>query len=147
MPGASLTLNNLTVTLGRTSIESGAGIFNNGTLSLTNCTVSGNSVGTGGAGGGIFNNGTVDLTNSTVSGNSANLGGGINNNGTVNLTNSTISGNFAGGVGSGIRNNGTLRARNTIISGNRAAQFNLDGSIQFNENNIIGNEGAVRLAP
>ena len=40
-------------------------------LTLTNCTVSGNSA--TGNGGGLFNNGTATLTNCTVSGNSSGM--------------------------------------------------------------------------
>ena len=63
------------------------------------------------SGGGIYNSGTLTLTNSTVSGNSATSGGGAifnNNAGTLTLTNSTLSGNTAGGHGGGILNYGTL---------------------------------------
>ncbi len=48
-----------------------AGIFNSGTLSLTNSTLSNNSASVNGGnvrGGGIFNSGTLTLTNSTLSG-------------------------------------------------------------------------------
>ena len=50
-----------------------------------------------GNGGGIYNGGTLTLTNSTVSGNTAwaTRGGGIYNSGTLTLTNSTVSGNTA----------------------------------------------------
>jgi hypothetical protein len=50
----------------------GAGIYNEGTLTVTNSTVSGNSA--GGDGGGIRNDGGPTLINSTVSGNSAGVG-------------------------------------------------------------------------
>ncbi len=53
---------------------SGGAIYNQGTLTLTNSTVSGNSASR--AGGGIYNFGTLTLTNSTVSGNSASRDGG-----------------------------------------------------------------------
>ena len=58
-------------------------------------------------GGGIFNAGTLTLTNSTVSGNNADEnGGGIfnDNGGTPMLTNSTVSGNNAAVDGGGIFN-------------------------------------------
>jgi hypothetical protein len=70
----------------------------------------GNTAGTAPAnGGGIANDGTVTITNSTISGNAAgpNVGGGIANYGTVTITNSTISGNSmdaGGGAGGGIYN-------------------------------------------
>ena len=74
----TVSLNNLTIENGDdTSGVFGGGIFNDGTLTLTNSTVSGNTATY--YGGGIYNYGTVTLTNSTVSGNSANWGGGIFN--------------------------------------------------------------------
>src|SRR5262249_57269372 len=50
----------------------------------------------GGNGGGIWNNGTATLTDCTVSGNSANNGGGIANYGTATLINTIVAGNLAG---------------------------------------------------
>src|SRR5437899_9354570 len=65
-------------------------------------------------GGGIYNQGTLTLSNSTLSGNSAarpvvnpSGGGGIYNQGTVTLSNSTLSGNSATYFGGGIYNQGT----------------------------------------
>ncbi len=81
---------------------------------------------TPGIGGGIYNGGTLALTNSTVSGNNAGAaGGGILNagTGTLTLTNSTVSGNSAnnaGATGGGIRNDGDATLVNTIVAGNSA---------------------------
>jgi hypothetical protein len=100
--------------------ESGP-IFNEGTLTLSNSTVSGNSAFLGG---GIVNLGTLTLNNSTVSGNSADTGGGIVNFGTLSLNNSTVSGNSAGGDGGGIYNFAfadTLSISNSTVSGNSAS--------------------------
>jgi parallel beta-helix repeat protein len=91
-----------------------------GTLTLTDCTVSGNY------GGGIFNNqhGMLTLTDCTVSGNSAYMGGGIYNGGTATLTDCTVSGNSGGhgglafGNGGGIFNGGTLTLTDCTVSGN-----------------------------
>jgi hypothetical protein len=84
-------------------------------------------------GGGILNEGTLTLTNSTVNGNSANAGRGIQNisNGSpasLTVTGSTISNNFGisgatANLGGGIENAAasgaaTLTATNTTISGN-----------------------------
>jgi len=147
--GSAVTVNisGVTIRNGGTG-DVGGGVFNAGTLTLTNSTVSGNNV--GGSGGGIYNaNGaTALLTNITVSGNNAGEdGGGIFNFGTLTLTNSTVSGNNAGddagGVfnvtggtamltgitvngnnagdgGGGIRNSGTLTLTNSTVSGNNA---------------------------
>ena len=65
-----------------------------GTVSVSNSTLSGNSAGN--RGGGIYNTGTVSVvsvSNSTLSGNSVLSGGGIfNRDGTVSVSNSTLSG-------------------------------------------------------
>ena len=65
--------------------------MNSGMLTLTDSAVSSN---TGELGGGIYNDkGTVSLTNSTVSDNTIDFDGGgiLNERGTLTLTNSTIS--------------------------------------------------------
>jgi hypothetical protein len=77
----------------------GGGILNFGTLTVSNCTLSGNSVNDASVyvceGGAIFNiAGTVNVSNSTLSGNSAGFGGAIYNySGLIEVTNSVFSGN------------------------------------------------------
>jgi predicted outer membrane repeat protein len=103
----------------------GGGIYNEGTLMLSESTVSGNR---SAAGGGIYNEGTLMLSESTVSGNTATTGhgGGISNVRqaavpTATLTNSTVSGNTADLGGGGIYNEGdgsTVTLANTTVSGN-----------------------------
>src|ERR1043166_8041828 len=67
-------LSGLTVTMG--NAMSGGGIYNAGTLTLTDSEVMGNVA--SGNGGGIFSDGgALSVTNSTVSGNTAYGGGGI----------------------------------------------------------------------
>ena len=106
--------------------EDAGGINNNGTLTLTDSTVSGNTAtGPYAYGGGVTNyEGTLTLINSTVSGNSAARGGGIMNysNGTLTLTDSTVSGNTATS-GGGINTSGTvtLTLINSTVSGNSSA--------------------------
>ena len=148
--GVTVQTSNLTITNGNLAAgQSGAGILNQGTLTLSNSivtsnhaewrgggisnvatmtlnhsTISGNTAAAGGfiGGGGIFNNGTLTLSNSTVSGNMTTLeGGGINNNagGTLMLSNSTVSGNTAGS-GGGIINFNTVTVNDSTISGNTA---------------------------
>src|SRR5262249_53344051 len=97
----------VSITRGTATLKnfSGGGLANVlGTLTVTDCTVSGNSAGDNG--GGLYNlNGTLTLTNCTVSGNSAGYdGGGLWNNGTATLTDCTVSGNSAGNDGGGLFN-------------------------------------------
>ena len=131
---ASLTVQNLTIANG--SFAVGGGIFNNGTLAITNSTFSGNSA-SGGSGGGIVNADTLTITNSTFSGNNAVAGGGIVNTGTLTITNSAFSGNSASSsVGGGITNAGTLTITNSTFSGNSA---NWGGGINNTNTLIITN--------
>jgi len=58
---AHASLSNLTIANGKGN--DGGAIYNNGTLTLTNCTLSGNSATY--EGGGIFKRGTATLTNCT----------------------------------------------------------------------------------
>jgi hypothetical protein len=103
----------------------GAGILNHGTLTVSACTISNNSVGN--EGGGIFSDGTLTVSGCTVSGNSAAYGAGISNRGRATLVSSTISNNQAFNMdgsyqpyaeGGGIFNHGTLMLRGCTISGN-----------------------------
>jgi hypothetical protein len=95
--GVQANLTNLTITHGNAS--GGGGIFNGGTLTVTNSTIAANSATrSADAGGGIYNRGTLTLTNSTISGNSATIaGGGIANGGTATLNNSIVADNGGGG--------------------------------------------------
>jgi hypothetical protein len=118
------TLNNVTVT--GNSGATGNGIYNAGTLTIINSTISANSS-IGSVAGGIFNapKAHLTLTNDTISGNSAAEAGGLENFGTANLTNVTISGNSDTGLSQqagGIFNdlNGVLSLDNCTISGNTA---------------------------
>jgi hypothetical protein len=111
----------------------GGGILNFGTLTVSNCTLSGNSVTYANAvsqGGAIYNTGTLTVSNCTLSGNSAAGGsggiadgGGIANiGGTVTVSNSILSGNSAAYAGGGIFNyvGGKVTVINSILSGNSA---------------------------
>ncbi|WKZ47134.1 MAG: sortase [Anaerolineales bacterium] len=131
----NLTLDGLTVRHGRCngsctlpSTSGGGGIFNQGTLTVTDSAISDNSA--TGYGGGVFNLGNLTVTNSTLSGNSAIWGGGINNSRTLTVTNSTLSGNSAGNTGGGIDNGSTLTVANSTLSGNSAGD---DGGGIYND--------------
>jgi hypothetical protein len=121
--GVTASISGLTITGG--DAASGGGLSNQGTATLTDCTLSGNSAsGLIGLGGGLINDGgtaILTLTNCTVSGNSAGSGGGgLDNQGTATLTDCTVSGNAAEGlgVGGGLENDGTAALTNTIVAGN-----------------------------
>jgi hypothetical protein len=118
----TLTVSNSTLS-GNSAYKTGAGIYNNGTLTLSSSTLSKNSAPYGG---GIWNTatGTLTVNSSTLSKNSAAHGGGILNNGTLTVSNSTLSDNFGFGsksVGGGIANyQGTLTVSGSTLSGNSA---------------------------
>ncbi len=130
-------LNQLTVTKGKGDL--GGGIFNVGTLNVTNSTFSGNTATSDG--GGIYNNGgNAIITNSTFSGNTATSdGGGIYNNGGSNatITNSTFSGNTAGGLGGGIVNDlgAAMKFYNSVVA-NSSSGGNCTGAIGGGSNNL-----------
>ncbi len=134
--GVTVTLDNLTLADGWVSGDSGGGIDNQGNLTITNSTISGNTANTG-DGGGIVNNGSGILTvaNSTFSGNTADNGGGLMNIGTATVTNSTFSGNTANG--GGINNSGTLHYANTIIANSTGGDCVNSGTIGTNLNNLV----------
>ena len=98
----------------------GAGIYNEGTMVMNNCTVTENTTdhimgygshGSNGFGGGIYSSGTLEMTNCKVTQNIA-KGGDGNGNGD----------NFAGyGFGGGIYiRNGSLEMTNCTVAGNAA---------------------------
>ena len=129
---AIVMISGLTIKSG--SADTGGGIRNTGTLTLTSSTISGNSATSGlRVGGGIYNfpGKTLTVTNSTLSGNSAFAGGGIfidQYGGSVSVSNSTLSGNSAT-IGGGIYNwGGTLTVDNSVLSGNLAGTADILGS-------------------
>ncbi|MGO8902250.1 MAG: beta strand repeat-containing protein [Isosphaeraceae bacterium] len=137
LPGGDLTLDGVTVTGGNESTGTGGGtgggILNDGTLAVTNTTISGNMATY--QGGGIFNNGTLVVTSSTFSGNGRNNsdGGGIANFGTLAVTSSTFSDN-AGQEGGAIFNSqGQATVTNTTISGNTS---DMNGGGIFNQSTL-----------
>ena len=152
-PGSATDISGVTVRNGSSS--GGGGIGNEGTLTLNNSTLSGNtgrgisstgtvtinnSTASGNTGRGIANAGTMTIDNSTVSGNS---GGGIFNSGsgvgTMTLVNSTVSGNTkATGNGGGIFNSGTMTVTNSTVSGNETAHIEAQGG-------GIANSGTLTL--
>jgi hypothetical protein len=162
-PATTVTISGLTITNGDAGVGSGGGIYNDhATLTVSNCTVSGNSAGNSFSGGGIFNNGSgfpggaiLTVANSTLSGNSAGGGGGIFNNGqqgggaSLHVVNSTLSGNSATS-GGGIDNFGfegvaTVEIGNTILKAGAAGEniVNWSGWVTSRGYNL-SSDGGVR---
>jgi len=127
-PGRTVTISDLTIRNGHAPAADGGGILNDATLTITNCTVSGN---TAGHGGGTFNAGTLTIVNCTISGNTAAIGnpaaegaGTYNADAsTLTITNSTFSGNAAANYGGASFNLGALQIANSTLSGNSSVLF------------------------
>jgi Right handed beta helix region len=150
----------------------GGGIWNNGTLVVSDTTFSENNSDIfNGQGAGIYNTGDLTVTGSLFVGNGPYGGALTNSGGTATLTNCTISGNTArrgpssGGVFS---SGGTLTLRyctitlndqvgvvgpatikDCIIAQNNPSSFYVDagGSITSEGYNIIGNNFGTNTAP
>jgi CSLREA domain-containing protein len=128
--GAALNINHLTIADGANSGATfGGGIRNNGTLTVSNSTFSGNECGNLAFGGGaIYSEGTLTVTDSTFSGNACGEvafgGGAIYSKGSLTVTGSTFSGNACNqALGGAIYNAGSLTVTNTTFSRNGAAPF------------------------
>ena len=145
LENAVLELENVEVTGGFVTGNSGGGIYNSGTVSINNSTISGNLENFSNGGGGMYNAGTANITNSTISDNSAFYGGGIRNIGTISISDSNISDNFGNTFGGGISNySGTVSISNINLSGN-SADFdgggisNFSGTVSISNSTIIDN--------
>jgi hypothetical protein len=115
-----VSLSGLTISNGSTT-GLGGGIYNNGNLTISACTLSNNSA-IYGDGGGIYNefSATLTVSNSTVSGNTAaNDGGGIYNYGKLTTTGSVVEKNRAF-YGGGIWNGGSATISSSTVSSNLA---------------------------
>ncbi len=153
--GVSFTLNDLTVAHGLTSGD-GGGLFNNGTVSISNSTFANNEGRFGGTarggGGGLYNNGTMSISNSTFANNSAsggNAGGGLENFGTVSISNSTFANNSAFAGGGLITFGGTVSISNSTFANNSAPDGfggglnNQVGTVSITQS-IVANNSAGR---
>jgi hypothetical protein len=124
--GVTVSISGLTIINGF-SQQNGGGIGNQGTLTVSNCTISGNRAWD--LGGGIFNShtGTLMVNNSNILDNNAGVlvgglgdGGGIYTSDVLMVSNSTFFGNQADNNGGGIFNDSILTVISSTISGNLA---------------------------
>ncbi|MDX2042660.1 MAG: choice-of-anchor Q domain-containing protein [Acidobacteriota bacterium] len=137
--GVTATISGLTISNGNAGTGDGGGILNDGTLTIANCHITGN---TAVGGGGISNTlgNLLTLTQSTVSGNTAtgsSTGGGIASFGGTTIANSTISGNIVtgsnGGNGGGLRlSSAGATITSSTITNNSAAGANSAGGLRDN---------------
>jgi hypothetical protein len=120
----TIAISGLTITHGNPADYVGGGIWNGGSLTLSDCTVSDNQAAGGQyglGGGGILNWGSLTVTHCTISGNvTGGDGGGIDNHNEATVNESMITDNDAGGSdgGGGIRNYGEMTVNSSTISGN-----------------------------
>ncbi len=141
----------ITSTLESNAADWGGGLsVNNGSLSMSESAVSGNTAGndasdsTPGEGGGIYESGgTVTISTSTLRNNTASQGGGLYlNNGSSTITASTFTGNTAGVAGGGVFNDDDFVAANCTIFGNDAGAgggLDNDGTASLTACTISGN--------
>ncbi len=162
---ATVTISGLTIEdgLGSFSVphgpaSNGGGIFNFGTLTVKDSTVTNNTA-LDGFGGGIYNAGTLTVKYSSVSDNTAGeAGGGIYNFLSATVTHSTLTNNVAGFAGGGIYNSGsadrtTLSVANTTVTGNSSTYGSAGGIYNFDtvaikystlsDNSAVSNAGAI----
>ena len=132
---AHVSLSKLTIQNGVAS-GYGGGIYNPGTLTINNSTLSGNGAFYGG--GGIYNPGTLTISNSTISGNSASTaGGGIWGPGTATLQNSVVANNSGGNC------RGTMTSDGYNLSSDGTCNFNNSGDLNNTDPKLgqLGNYG------
>jgi CSLREA domain-containing protein len=110
--------------------DNGGSIANDGTLTLTNCALTGNSAQYGAA---IQNGGTLTVNSSTLNGNTAsNYGGAIFNAHALTLNSSTLTDNQAGLGGGALSDNSggeTFVINHCTIAGNRVPNAGAGGGI------------------
>lgn len=123
----TVVISDITITNG--SADTGAGIYNDGALTVINSIITRNNAAD--YGGGINNqSGTLTLNNSIVDSNYArDVGGGITNFANLILINSTISKNSTTQGGGGIGNFSILTMTNSIINNNTTTGYGAGGGI------------------
>jgi hypothetical protein len=147
--GATLALHHVRIANGLSLFTgSGGGIYNKGTLTVSNSILSGNSA-PNDSGGAIYNDGVLAVTNSTFSKNNAFFAGGaIGSSGKLTITNSTFSGNSTQFEGGGIGAGGTLTIINSTFFENSALSEgggirNVFGTLTITNSTFSGNSATA----
>jgi predicted outer membrane repeat protein len=129
------------VTIADGTAAGGGGIFNRGTLTVKDCTFSGNR--SSFSGGAISNSGVLTVSNTTFRGNIAAYGGAIRNSFFATVGNSTFSGNTATATGGGVNNDRTITVLNSTFFGNSGVGLRnapgLDPTVLNLGNTILAN--------
>ena len=123
-PNVNINITNLTLT--NATAAKGGAIYNQGNLTVTNCTFINNTATQSNSGGGaIYNEGTINsLSGCTFTNNAANEGGAINNAGTINsLSGCTFTKNTVSAVGGAINNAGTINSLSGCTFTNNNATY------------------------
>ncbi|MEW5985446.1 MAG: choice-of-anchor Q domain-containing protein, partial [Chloroflexota bacterium] len=133
----------LTITGG--AAENGAGIYNEGTLTLNRSSLTAN--GAADRGGGLYNvagAASATIRNSTIADNSAGHGGGVFHFGTtLTIDGSTISGNTASVQGATLYlGGGAVTVENSTFTGNGGGIENF-GELTVSHSTFSGNVGAI----
>jgi uncharacterized repeat protein (TIGR01451 family) len=136
-----VTLSHLNIVSGAATNKvggNGGGLLNQGTLTLRDSIIAGNTA--AGVGGGLYNyDGALALQNTTFSGNTARSGGGIYSTGALTVENTTFSGNTASNSGGGIYSIGALTVSNSALVNNLAgggATLGTGGGLQVSGGGI-----------
>ncbi len=149
--GATVTLNQLTITGGLVATDGGGVASSGGTVNLNDCTVTGNTttgvtIATpridGGGGLSLTNGASMHLNNTTVSNNvSARFSGGIHaiRSNTLTLNNSVVSGNVKNGITNFLT---PTLIENSVISDN-VSTSNAGGGIYSNYSRTVVRESLI----
>jgi CSLREA domain-containing protein len=153
------TVNVMGVTIQNGSAPDGGGLYNGGTLTVMNSTISGNRATF--TGGGLYSSGTLTVTQSTILGNASDQGGGVYGAGSVWLDQSTVHSNNATLSGGGLYNQKTLTITNSTVYGNQAStgggvmntsganlwawNSTIDGNSVQSDGGGLGNSGVTNL--
>ena len=137
----TLTMTDCTVTDNRTEYGNGGGIYAAGALTMTSCTVSNNTVNDADSlgGGGIYAGSTLTMTNCTIKNNEAtsSSGGGIYARSTLTMTNCTVAENTSKSSSSGAGSGGGIYAAGTLTM--------TGGAVTGNEAKSNGNGGGIYI--
>lgn len=162
--GKSLDITDCRETAGEITHASGAtgrGIYDNGTLTLWNGTITGNisevAYATPSGGGGVYVAGDFTMNGGKIAGNSSignvfsAFGGGVNvdKNGTFTMTNGRIEGNTSVGDGGGVNvfSGGTMTMSGGTITGNNTTNDNSrdSGGVYVGSNSQFIVSGSVQI--